>query len=65
MDIEGAELRMLQSGDTWIPSASTIAVEIHDECRNEAEQLLDRLTSGWPVHFEAGETYWRARSKQG
>lgn len=63
MDIEGAELRMLRCGEDWIPSTSTIAMEIHDECRGESERLLNSFTAGWPVRFEAGETYWRSRSE--
>ena len=61
MDIEGAELRLLSSADSWIDLAQLIGIEIHAVCHEQAEALLERATASWPFREKRDETYWRAR----
>jgi len=63
MDIEGAEIRLLSSADSWIDLAHLIGMEIHAVCREQAGTLLDRATASWPFREKRGETYWLARKK--
>jgi FkbM family methyltransferase len=55
LDIEGAELEVLNASSTWIEAIDVLAVELHDDLRPGCKEAFEHAVTGFPVRASRGE----------
>lgn len=61
MDIEGAELEVLDSSAGWIDKVDTIIAELHDRLKAGCEQSFARATASFSERWRQGENFYVSR----
>jgi len=55
LDIEGAELDVLNASGSWIDAVDVLAVELHDHLRPGCKEAFERAVSRFPIRVSRGE----------
>lgn len=62
IDIEGAELEVFSTSESWIGRAGVIAAELHDRLAPGASHAFEAATADYPVRWRHGENHFVARA---
>jgi FkbM family methyltransferase len=63
LDIEGAEMEVFGTCDSWIGKVGMLAVETHDRFRPGCSQAFERVGIAFPQRFRQGEIEFASRAK--
>lgn len=61
IDIEGAEVEVLGTSDSWIDRVDSLAIELHERMKPGCVAAFETATEAFPVHWRRGENYFCTR----
>ena len=63
LDIEGAELEVFETSESWIGKVGMLAVETHDRFRPGCSKAFERVGVSFPQRFRQGEIEFASRAR--